>query len=44
VRDRLNGHFGENATLTLTRDADVTVAAVELPIIEDLAPAAGGAR
>jgi signal transduction histidine kinase len=41
VRDRLQGHFGTNASLTLTRTGDVTVARIELPLIEELSPAAG---
>jgi LytS/YehU family sensor histidine kinase len=38
VQDRLRGHFGEDATLTLERDeaAGLTVAGVELPLL--LAP------
>lgn len=36
VRDRLRGHFGENARLTLTRDAvhGVTTARIEMPMTE----------
>jgi sensor histidine kinase YesM len=41
VRDRLQGHFGTNASLTLTRTGDVTVARIEMPLIEELSPAAG---
>jgi signal transduction histidine kinase len=41
VRDRLQGHFGANATLHLTREGDTTVARIDMPLIEDLSPAAG---
>jgi signal transduction histidine kinase len=34
VRDRLRGHFGDDARLDLRRDADVTVARLELPFVE----------
>jgi signal transduction histidine kinase len=36
VRDRLSGHFGDRATLTLERDdeAGVTVARIEMPLAE----------
>jgi signal transduction histidine kinase len=44
VRDRLRGHFGVNATLDLRRDDGVTVARIEMPAIEDLQLASGGAR
>jgi sensor histidine kinase YesM len=39
VRDRLEGHFGGNASLELRRDQDITVARIEMPLIEDLSPA-----
>ncbi len=37
VRDRLHGHFGANASLTLTRDPDrgITLARIEMPLIRD---------
>jgi signal transduction histidine kinase len=44
VRDRLQGHFGRDATLELQRDRDVTIARIELPFIEDLSPAPGAPR
>jgi sensor histidine kinase YesM len=44
VRDRLHGHFGVNATLELRRDHEVTIARIDMPLIEDLSLAAGGAR
>jgi Histidine kinase len=44
VRDRLQGHFGDNASLELRRENDTTVARIELPLIEDLLPAAGAGR
>jgi signal transduction histidine kinase len=34
VRDRLRGHFGDDARLDLRRDGDVTVARLELPFVE----------
>ncbi len=36
VRDRLTGHFGERASLTLSRDAEagVTIARIEMPLAE----------
>jgi signal transduction histidine kinase len=34
VRDRLRGHFGDDARLDLKRDGDVTVARLELPFVE----------
>jgi signal transduction histidine kinase len=34
VRDRLHGHFGETASLDLRREGDVTVARIELPLVE----------
>ena len=44
VRDRLRGHFSDNAALHLTREGDVTVARIEMPLVEDLALAAGASR
>ena len=44
VRDRLQGHFGTSASLDLRRDNHVTVARIEMPLIEDLSLAAGAAR
>jgi hypothetical protein len=42
VRDRLRGHFGERASLTLTRDAEraVTLARIEMPVVREHAVAA----
>jgi signal transduction histidine kinase len=34
VRDRLRGHFGDQASLSLTRDAEVTVARIDMPRVE----------
>jgi signal transduction histidine kinase len=34
VRDRLHGHFGENAELDLRREGESTVARIELPLVE----------
>ena len=34
VRDRLRGHFGDSASLDLTRDGEVTVARIVLPRVE----------
>jgi signal transduction histidine kinase len=39
VQDRLQGHFGTHASLSLGRDAEWTVARIEMPLIEDLSPA-----
>jgi signal transduction histidine kinase len=44
VRDRLEGYFGADASLELTRDGGTTVARIELPIIEELTPVAGANR
>lgn len=44
VRDRLAGHFGQNASLQLTREDGTTVARIEMPLIEDLSLATGAAR
>ena len=44
VRDRLRGHFGDNATLAFHRENGTTVARIEMPLIEDLSLAAGGTR
>jgi signal transduction histidine kinase len=44
VRDRLQGHFGANASLEIRREHQTTVAELELPLIEDLSPAAGAVR
>ena len=41
VRDRLQGYFGADAALELTRDGETTLARIELPLIEELTPAAG---
>ena len=41
VRDRLHGHFGANASLSLQREGGMTVARIEMPLVEDLALAAG---
>jgi sensor histidine kinase YesM len=41
VRDRLQGHFGADASLDLRREGDTTVAHVELPLLEDFSPVAG---
>lgn len=42
VRERLGGHFGGNASLELRRDGDVTIARIDMPLVEDLALAARG--
>jgi hypothetical protein len=34
VRDRLHGHFGDDASLDLRREGDITVARIELPLVE----------
>jgi signal transduction histidine kinase len=44
VRDRLQGHFGANASLELGREHNVTVARIVMPAIEDLSLAAGASR
>lgn len=44
VRDRLEKHFGGAASLALQRDGEVTVAAIEMPLVEEVALAAGAAR
>jgi hypothetical protein len=44
VHDRLRGHFGDAASLELRRDGEMTVARLELPLIEELSPVAGAAR
>ena len=44
VRDRLDGYFGADACLTLSRDGETTLARIELPLIEELTPAAGATR
>jgi signal transduction histidine kinase len=43
VRDRLRGHFGDGAALHLERARDATVARIDLPLVEVLAPAPEGA-
>ncbi|HUE87603.1 MAG TPA: histidine kinase [Vicinamibacterales bacterium] len=42
VRDRLHGHFGESASLELRRDGDLTIARIELPLVEVHAPPVHG--
>lgn len=42
VRDRLRGHFGDEAALRLERERGATVARIDLPLIEVLAPVSGG--
>jgi hypothetical protein len=44
VRDRLEGHFGTDASLDLRREGDTTVAEVELPLIEDFSAVTGVVR
>ena len=44
VRDRLQGHFGADASLDLERVGEMTVARLELPLIDDLSAVAGTAR
>jgi K+-sensing histidine kinase KdpD len=44
VRDRLQGHFGNLASLELLRERDTTVARIELPLIEQTVPALGPTR
>jgi sensor histidine kinase YesM len=44
VRDRLEGHFGTHASLTLAREKDRTVARIRLPLIHELAGVAGASR
>jgi LytS/YehU family sensor histidine kinase len=44
VRDRLAVHFGTKATLELTREGEMTVARIALPLIEELSPVTGVAR
>jgi signal transduction histidine kinase len=44
VRDRLQAHFGANASLELTREGEETVARIEMPLIEHLSPAHGAMR
>ncbi len=44
VRDRLEGHFGQQASLTLLRENDRTVARIRLPLIHELASVAGAVR
>jgi signal transduction histidine kinase len=34
VRDRLRGHFGDDASLDLRREGEVTVARIDLPLVE----------
>lgn len=44
VRDRLHGHFGANGSLGLHRAGDVTVARIDMPLVEDLSLTAGAGR
>jgi signal transduction histidine kinase len=44
VRERLEGYFGADARLDLSRDGDMTVARIELPYVEQTSPVAGAAR
>jgi signal transduction histidine kinase len=44
VRDRLRGHFGDDASLALTRDGEITVARIDLPLIEVHVPQGHGAH
>jgi signal transduction histidine kinase len=43
VRDRLRGHFGDRASLSLTRDSErgVTIARIEMPVVREHAGVAG---
>jgi signal transduction histidine kinase len=40
VRDRLQGHFGAQASLELLREGEATVARIRMPVVEQVAPAA----
>src|SRR4029079_10947846 len=40
VRDRLHGHFGTQASLELLRDRDTTIARIQMPVVEQVTPAA----
>jgi signal transduction histidine kinase len=44
VHDRLRGHFGDDASLQLRREGPLTIARLELPLIEELSPIAGNTR
>jgi signal transduction histidine kinase len=44
VRDRLQGHFGDNATLELRRENDQTIARIDLPLVDDRTITAGVGR
>ena len=44
VRDRLEGHFGTQASLDLFRDNEQTIARIRMPLIRELSGVAGGAR
>jgi sensor histidine kinase YesM len=44
VRDRLEGHFGTEASLDLFRDNEQTIARIRMPLIRELTGVAGGAR
>jgi signal transduction histidine kinase len=44
VRDRLRGHFGNDASLDLFRQGPTTIARLQLPLVEPPAQAAGAGR
>ena len=44
VRDRLEGHFGTQASLDLFRENGQTIARIRMPLIRELSGVAGGAR
>ncbi len=44
VRDRLQGHFGTQASLELVREHNQTVARIQMPFIEQPVAAVGGSR
>ena len=43
VRDRLQGHFDGNATLSLEREGEMTIARIQMPLVEDLSVVTGTA-
>jgi len=44
VRDRLEGHFGTQASLDLFRERDQTIARIRMPLVRELTGVAGGTR
>jgi sensor histidine kinase YesM len=44
VRDRLRGHFGDDASIDLKRDGHVTIARIELPLVRPTVAQGHGAQ